>query len=325
MGRGGGAGGGRSAGGSHTFRSSSHSSSGGSSARFSSGRSRGYGSASRSSSGSRSSFSASRAQAPNNGPRRTGSMWGRVSPFAWMAGRNYYRGGYGDPYGGPYGTPYRRGGCGCLSGTVMLVLALLLCVVALPATCMSSMVGSSHTQATQDTPGIISDLDNGNGGGNAGATRQKLAASDCVESSEWIDDQAGWLNDQGTVIAKMRSFYELTGVQPYLIIADQVNGSKDYTASDVEQYLRNRYDELFEDDGHLILFFCEAYENEYDPYLLVGSKAATVIDESGENIIYEAIDNWYTDSSLDDDAYFARIFLASANAIMYGTDFSEFS
>ena len=230
-------------------------------------------------------------------------------------GGGYYGGGYNDGY---YDTPYRRGGCGCLSGTVMLVLAVVLSLVALPVSCMRSMTGSSHSQTEQ---GFV-DLNLGDNNGSS--PRQKLDAADCAESPQWIDDQAGWLENQNTVIEKMRRFYDMTGVQPYLIIADQVNGSKDYTEADVERYLRSRYDELFEDDGHLILFFCEAYENEYDPYLLVGSKAATVIDENGENIIYEAIDRWYTDSSLDDDAYFARIFLASANAIMYGTDFSEF-
>ena len=237
--------------------------------------------------------------------------WGRPRNY----GGGYYGGGYNDGYNG---TPYRRGGCGCLSGIVMLVLALLIFVVALPATCMSSMVGSHHTQTE---PGFVN-LNLGNSTQNN--PRQKLAAADCIESSQWIDDQAIWIENQNTVIDKMRSFYEMTGVQPYLIIADQVNGSKDYTEADVEHYLRNRYDELFEDDGHLILFFCEPYENEYDPYLLVGSKAATVIDKSGEDTIYAAIDRWYTDSSLDDDEYFARVFLASGNAIMYGTDFSEF-
>ena len=246
-------------------------------------------------------------------------------PRARYYGTSYYGGGYGGGYNdGYYGTPSRRGGCGCLSGTVVLVLALLLFVVAVPAACMRFTAGSSHTQATQNTSGVVFNLNNENNSSNTGAARQKLAAADCIESSEWIDDQANWLENQNAVISKMRSFYEMTGVQPYLIIADQVNGKKDYTEADVERYLRNRYDELFADDGHLILFFCEAYENEYDPYLLIGSKAATVIDTDGENIIYEAIDRWYTDSSLDDDAYFARIFLASGDAIMNGTDFSEF-
>ena len=244
-------------------------------------------------------------------------------PRARYYGTSYYGGGYGGGYNdGYYGTPSRRGGCGCLSGTVVLVLALLLFVVAVPAACMRFTAGSSHTQTTQNTSGVVFNLNNENN--NTSAARQKLAAADCIESSEWIDDQANWLENQNAVISKMRSFYEMTGVQPYLIIADQVNGKKDYTEADVERYLRNRYDELFADDGHLILFFCEAYENEYDPYLLIGSKAATVIDTDGENIIYEAIDRWYTDSSLDDDAYFARIFLASGDAIMNGTDFSEF-
>lgn len=244
-------------------------------------------------------------------------------PRARYYGTSYYGSGYGGGYNdGYYGTPSRRGGCGCLSGTVVLVLALLLFVVAVPAACMRFTAGSSHTQTTQNTSGVVFNLNNENN--SSSSTRQKLAAEDCIESSEWIDDQANWLENQNAVISKMRSFYEMTGVQPYLIIADQVNGKKDYTEADVERYLRNRYDELFADDGHLILFFCEAYENEYDPYLLIGSKAATVIDTDGENIIYEAIDRWYTDSSLDDDAYFARIFLASGDAIMNGTDFSEF-
>ena len=145
---------------------------------------------------------------------------------------------------------------------------------------MRFTAGSSHTQTTQNTSGVVFNLNNENSS-NTGAARQKLAAADCIESSEWIDDQANWLENQNAVISKMRSFYEMTGVQPYLIIADQVNGKKDYTEADVERYLRNRYDELFADDGHLILFFCEAYENEYDPYLLIGSKAATVIDTDG--------------------------------------------
>lgn len=161
---------------------------------------------------------------------------------------------------------------------------------------------------------------------STGSTREKLDAADCVESSEWIDDQAGWLSNQNKVINGMKSFYEQTGVQPYLVIADEINGTKDYTADEVESYMRDLYDELYQDDGHLILLFCEPYENEYDPYLLVGKKAQEVVDSGeGENVIYEAIDYWYTDSTLDDDAYFARIFVASANKLMYGTDFSEFN
>lgn len=189
---------------------------------------------------------------------------------------------------------------------------------------MSSYGGNYH----QTSSGIVDLSNDGSEIGTQEAVvtheHHKLAAADCVESPNWYDDQAGWIEDEATLLAGMRSFYQETGVQPYLIIADQVNGKKNYTDADVESYLRKQYDELFEDDGHLILFFCEAYENYYDPYLLVGEKAATVIDTEGENVIYTAIDRWYTDGSLTDSEYFARIFKASGDALMNGTTFSEY-
>jgi hypothetical protein len=205
-----------------------------------------------------------------------------------------------------------------------LLIVLGLMVTLLPASCMSSYGGNYH----QTSSGIVDLSNDGSEIGTQEAVvtheHHKLAAADCVESPNWYDDQAGWIEDEATLLAGMRSFYQETGVQPYLIIADQVNGKKNYTDADVESYLRKQYDELFEDDGHLILFFCEAYENYYDPYLLVGEKAATVIDTEGENVIYTAIDRWYTDGSLTDSEYFARIFKASGDALMNGTTFSEY-
>lgn len=234
-------------------------------------------------------------------------------------------GGFGAPRGYGYGVPPRTGGgCGCFSGLMGMLVVLLVVVFAVPTACAGSMRGCSSSTPSQGTS--TSQLVDLNAQPiSTGSTREKLDASACVESSEWMDDQAGWLSNQSKVEHAMRSFYEQTGVQPYLVIADQINGSKSYTTEDVESYMRDLYDQLYKDDGHLILLFCEPYENEYDPYLLVGEAAQDVVDTEGENIIYEAIDYWYTDSTLDDDAYFARIFIASANKLMYGTDFTEFS
>lgn len=252
---------------------------------------------------------------PGYGPRG----FGRPAGYGPMGPRRGF-GGYGG-YG--YGGPRGGGGCGCFSGLFGIIALVVVLLIAVPSACASSLRGCSSSSQSQGS--------NGSGQVELNAQpietntkRQKLDAEDCVESSEWIDDQAGWLSNQDKVINAMRSFYDQTGVQPYLVIADEINGNKDYSTDDVEDYLRDLYDELYQDDGHLILLFCEPYENEYDPYLLVGEAAAQVVDTSGENIIYEAIDYWYTDSSLDDDAYFARIFVASANKLMYGTDFTEF-
>ena len=325
MGRGGGSAS-RSSGssGSRSSGSRSGGSSHGSRASFSSGRSRGYGGSS--SSGGSSSFkrgssggggSRSQAQAPmrsrGRGPAPAPRSHGRRG---FGLGHPSVPGGFiGYAGGAPRRSYGGGGGCGCLAGLTTLIALLVAAVLFIPASCTRLLSGGKNSASDADQSPVTLQTSH---------TREKLAADACVESDQWLDDQAGWLDDQKTVTDAMRSFYEQTGVQPYLIIADGIDGNKDYALGDVETYLRDRYDELFDDDGHLILLFCEPYENEYEPFLLVGEQAQQVVDTDGENIIYDAVDHWYTDTSLSDDEYFARVFVASANALMYGTSFDEF-
>ncbi len=245
-------------------------------------------------------------------------MWGggmrRGVPFIGGFGRRSY-GGYG------------ASGCGCLSLSAIAIIGLFVFCLLLSLVSSCTKGCSRGSSSPQSNNVVISDADK-----NSSSTleptithkHQKLSAADCIESSAWYDDQAGWIDDEQTLVDGLRSFYDKTGVQPYLVIADQVQGKKEYTEAEVETYLNSLYDDLFEDEGHLILLFCEPYENEYDPYLLVGEKATSVVDTEGENVIYTAIDRWYTDKSLDDNEYFARIFIASGDALMNGTRFSEY-
>lgn len=314
-------GGGRSAGSGGGSRSSG----GGSRAGFSSGRSRGYGGSSRSSGGSihrggGGSFGSSRggsghSSAPFGGMGPSGGSWGGgPAPRGPRPPRYGGYGGYGYGYrSGPSysGGYYPAGRGGCLSSLVSIVLWIVILMVIVlviaPASCSASLLGAGGSGTTRVA--------------NASKTHQRLAAGDCDPISEWYDDQAGWIDDERTLVDGLEHFYDKTGVQPYLIIAEQVNGSRDYQEADVEAYMRGRYDELFGDDnGHLILLFCEPYESEYDPYLLVGRQARGTIDTEAQDIIYSSIDYWYTDGSLSDSEYFAKIFQTSADAIMFDAE-----
>ena len=55
----------------------------------------------------------------------------------------------------------------------------------------------------------------------------------------------------------MKTFYRLTGVQPYLYIADGVNGSNQPSSSEIESYAASLYDQLFTDEAHFLLVFCD--------------------------------------------------------------------
>jgi hypothetical protein len=152
-------------------------------------------------------------------------------------------------------------------------------------------------------------------------THQKLAESECDESSTWIDDRADWLDDESEVISAMRYFYNKTGSQPYLVVANDVNGETDFTDAEAEDWVNDIYDEQFSDDGHTVVAFVEYSESEYAYYIVAGRSAQSVIDEEAREIIADEINYWYTDTSLDDSEYFAKVFTESADTIMF--DYEE--
>lgn len=149
--------------------------------------------------------------------------------------------------------------------------------------------------------------------------REPLGAKACIESSEWFEDDLGWISSSSRLRNGLRSFYQETGVQPYLIITDNVNGKGgSVTDSEVEDYLQEKYDSLFADEGHLIYMFMEYADSEYLQFLYLGNQASTVIDTEAQEIIYDYADYYYT-SDLEDDEYFSTVFEKSAERIMRKT------
>jgi len=140
--------------------------------------------------------------------------------------------------------------------------------------------------------------------------RTKLDAD--VNVTGYYTDELDWINNSATLTEGMKYFYEKTGVQPYLYITDDVGGSfYDYA----EEFADNKYDELFTDEAHLLLIFHEK-NDWYDTYCLAGSTADTVIDSEARMILLDTLDEYYYDSSLDDNEYFSKSFKDAADEIM---------
>ena len=149
--------------------------------------------------------------------------------------------------------------------------------------------------------------------------RDPLPAQSCTESPEWFADYAGWITDSGKMTRGLKEFYKDTGVQPYVIITDQVDG-KGAELSDGEawRYLEETYDSLFQDEGHLIFLFVEYAPGQYKEYLYIGNQASAVIDEEAQEILYDYADYYYT-SDLDDNEYFSTVFEKAGQRIMRKT------
>ncbi len=149
-----------------------------------------------------------------------------------------------------------------------------------------------------------------------GISRTKLESNLCIESPEWIDDELGWIRSKSTVEDAMQDFYSKTGVQPYLILTDNIDGKgADLTNSEAQEYMVDVYNSLYEDQGHMILAFVEYAPAEYNRYIYVGDAAESVIDSSAREFMLDLVDRYYW-SDLSDDELFETVFMVSADTLM---------
>ncbi len=205
-----------------------------------------------------------------------------------------------------------------LSLIVFFLIALIVAVVFAVSMSGKKQKDRSVNEIAADKNGAISDqsgIPKDKGGEKA--AKEKLAENACVRSEQVINDMLSWLSDTESVKREIEYFYQKTGVQPYLLICDRLDGKGgEITDEEAENYLKGMYDTLYDDEGHMIFVFMEYAESEYVTFLYTGEAADRVIDSDAREIFLDNADYFYTDASLSDDAYFAKIFHDSAEGIM---------
>lgn len=207
-----------------------------------------------------------------------------------------YGGGGGHNSGGSYGggnpPPGRDRGNGCLSA-VMVVFLFLIVI------------------------GFIAVLMDGGGGGVGSSTiqREPLPAGS-VQETGWYTDEVGWILTEKKLLAGMKDFYRQTGVQPYLCLVSEVNGTPSPSPQEMGEYAEALYDRLFTDEAHFLLVFLDGEDGFMAGYS-AGAQAKTVMDDEAVGILRDYLDRYYYDtSSLSDEEYFSKVFQETALRIM---------
>ena len=281
----------------------------------------GFSSHSRSSSSSRSSgsrsggFSSHSSSARHTGSIRTsGSVrTGRTGAPGGAGGMGGYRrsGGFfpvflfGSSRASRSGRSAGNGGGGCFTGclTAILILVILLILGGL----ISIFDSDKNTQTSGTAVSTV--------------RREKLADRLCETSDRWYQDDWGdWIGDGSTLRSGLQSFYEKTGVQPFVWITGE-QGRQLSTEKAVENAASEKYDELYRDNGHLVLVFRE-YPNDSGNYIstcYAAEDAEQVMDAEAREILLNWIDTCYDDESLSEEAFFAKAFRQAAAQIMSGS------
>ncbi len=203
-------------------------------------------------------------------------------------------GGYRGPGPNPPPPPggYRGGSSGCL--TVVLVVVAFMVILSLFSMIASGGQGGTGSVA----PSTVQ--------------REPLPAS-AVEETGYYTDELGWILNERLLLSGMKAFYRETGVQPYLYITDNINGSYEPTAQEIGEYAAALYEQLFTDEGHFVLIY-----QEYDGYMAgytAGAQAKSVMDNEAVAILQGYLD-LYNTSDLTDEEYFGQVFQKTGERIM---------
>lgn len=149
--------------------------------------------------------------------------------------------------------------------------------------------------------------------------REPLPKQYVTMSTRWFEDQIGWIRSPASVERGMRYFYDKTGVQPYLVLTEDIHGDYSPTGQAVWDYGNEVYNELFSDEGHLVFVFqCQDNSTQYNMAGVTGAMAKTVVDEEALEILYDYFDHYFN-SDVSDDEMFSLSFQKAADRMMTRT------
>ena len=139
-------------------------------------------------------------------------------------------------------------------------------------------------------------------------------ASGLVNETAYYDDLDGSFIAQPNVLNQgMRQFYEDTGVQPYLYILP--NGQMT-NPTQMGQFADQLYGELFTDEAHFLVVFCDDNYGSYNVGYTVGAQAKTIMDSEAIQIFNDFLDKNYFNYDLSESQAFADTFEETAERIM---------
>lgn len=242
----------------------------------------------------------------SGGGRSSGGFSGGFGGGRSGGSRGGYRSGFGGFRTGPifinnsrryYGGGGSSGGGGGNNSGGMTVLVVLIALFLLAGVMFVTNGGFSS------------------GGSIARSTveREKLPASAVQETAYYTDADGSWIRSPSTLERGMRAFYEETGVQPYLYILP--NGEST-SISELTQWAETLYEELFDDEGHFLLVFCDDGYGSFNCGYTVGAQAKTVMDDEAIGILANYIDRYYSDMSISEEEIFSNAFADTGERIM---------
>ena len=137
-------------------------------------------------------------------------------------------------------------------------------------------------------------------------------ANAVTKTDYYTDADGDWIHSAGRLLDGLEEFYERTGVQPYVYILP--NGQTT-SGSELTAMAERLYPELFSDEGHLLLVFCDAGDGTFNCGYTVGTAASAIMDSEALGILADELDYAYNNADTDEEV-FSDAFSETAKRIM---------
>lgn len=199
-------------------------------------------------------------------------------------------------YGGYGGVSY--GGAGGFVAT-MIVVFVWIAIMAVVLGAIRGFGGGTSYNSVKST-----------------IVREKLETGNAY-MNDCIIDEIGWFHNPTKTAAELKSFWEETGVQPFIILKAYDAALK--TEIQKKQWATDYYDANFDTENiFLYVYFAEENTDNDVGYMAYanGYQTLSVMDAEAVEIFWNYLDGFWT-SDMDTDDVFVNTFLSTAKAIMH--------
>ncbi len=137
----------------------------------------------------------------------------------------------------------------------------------------------------------------------------------------YYEDENGILKSQKEITNGMQSFYQKTGVQPYLIITDSIDGEKNPSKEAICSYANTKYDALFDEQYHfLVVYICNSdLDLSGEKYLVgyhIGDAASVILDDEAIDFFEEYLKRFTFGFDFDPTDALNCTFIYTSSTIM---------
>lgn len=152
------------------------------------------------------------------------------------------------------------------------------------------------------------------------AGQDAIVMEHVVESVSFTD-YLHWIEDESTLESGMRSFYDSTGILPYLYLADNLYGKNNFTENELDDIAKRLYDELFTDadgqvdENRVLVFILDRGGDGFFTGNVIGSQAFSFIGEEAGDILLENFDLDSFAHAKSKSQYFATAFKKAGEEI----------